>query len=115
MGENKYPRMLIVQVWNIFSGFFLSDKKTHACLKTYVEILINFVKLVNHHTSPMNILGFFPIPKLGLTVVMRNNSLTTQRKRYTVKTVTRRRPIRVVSTQPSPLDPLFVGIGIYDS
>ena len=46
----------------------------------------------------MNILGFFPIPKLGLTVVMRNTSLTTQRKRYTVRTVTRRRPLRVVST-----------------
>ena len=43
--------------------FFKAKKKTHACLKTYVEF---FVKFVIHHTSPMNILGFFSIPKLGL-------------------------------------------------
>ena len=64
VGENKYPRMFIVHVWNIFSVvlFFLKRKKNHACLKTYID----FFLLVNHHTSPMNILGFFPIiPNLG--------------------------------------------------
>ena len=67
MGEKKCPRMFIVHTWNIFSAFFFySEKKNHACLKTYMGFLIKFVKLVNHHTSPMNILGFFPIPKLNL-------------------------------------------------
>ena len=105
VGEKKYPHKFIVHVWNIFSGniFFLSEKKNHACLKTYVEFLIKFVKLVNHHTSPMNILGFLPIPKLGLnirafSVVMRNTLRTTQTKRYTVRKVNRRRPLRVDST-----------------
>ena len=91
IGENKYPRMFIVDVWNIFSGFFF---------------FIKFVKLVSHNTSPMNILGFFPIPKLGLKALpytsfsgcMRNTILTTRTKRYTVRTLTRSRPLRVDST-----------------
>ena len=39
VGENKYPRMFIVHVWNIFSDvlFFLKRKKNHACLKTYMD------------------------------------------------------------------------------
>ena len=83
--------------------FFKAKNKNHACLKTYVEFLIKFVKLVNHHTSPMNILGFLPIPKLGLNIrafsaVMRNTLRTTQTKRYTVRKVNRRRPLRVDST-----------------
>ena len=94
VGEKKYPHMfIVVHVWNIFSGniFFYKAKKktTHVSIKTYVEFLIKFVNLVNHHTSPMNILGFLPIPKLGLnirafSVVMRNTILTTQTKWYSI-------------------------------
>ena len=63
----KYPRMFIVHVWNIFSVFFfVSEKKTTHVSRHTWNFLIKFVKLVNHHTSPMNILGFFPNSQIGL-------------------------------------------------
>ena len=69
MSENKYPRMFIVHVWNIFSGFFFikqAEKKKPRMSQDMWIFSIKLIKSVNHHTNPMNILGFFPTPKLGL-------------------------------------------------
>ena len=54
--ENKYPRMFIVHVWNIFSGFLSQNSQ-------YLEFFYQIGESPhkNHeHTC------FFPFPKLGL-------------------------------------------------
>ena len=82
VGENKYPRMLIVQVWNIFSGFFLSDKKTHACLKTYVEIFDQFCKIGESPHKSYEHTWFFSNSQIGL-----NSSYEEYLTHYPKKTV----------------------------
>ena len=106
MGEKKCPRMFIVHVWNIFSGFFFfKRKKNHACLKTYVEFFDQIRKIGESPHKSYEHTWVFSNSQIGLKssirafpVVMKNTLLTTETKRYTLRTVNRRWPLRVDST-----------------
>ena len=97
-----------------FFFFKVKKKTTHVSrLSRHTwNFLKKFVKWVNHHISPMNILGsphksyehtwFLSNSQIGLkssirafSVVMKNTLLTTETKRYTLRTVNRRRPLRL--------------------
>ena len=106
VGENKYPRMFIVHVWNIFFGFFffVSEKKIHACLKTQVDFFYLIWKIGKSPHKSYEHTWFFFNFQIGIKSFIRAFSVARyedyithypKKKRYTVRTVNCRRKLRV--------------------
>ena len=77
MSENKYPRMFIVHVWNIFSGFFFikqAEKKNHACLKTYVDFFDQTCKIGESPHKSYEHTWFFSNSQVGLKSSIRKET-----------------------------------------
>ena len=92
-----------------FRIFFLKKaKKNHACLKTlktYMEFFDKICKIGESPHKSYEHTWVFSNSQIGLkssirafSVVMKNTLLTTETKRYTLRTVNRRWPLRVDST-----------------